>query len=255
MAGLLFLAGFAVLPGRLSPPVMTAQGATSIVAETGFQTTQKRPLAIVQRFTPLVLVRHSHGDQWQDAYRTHPLHDADTLRTGDDGFAVVQFMDNSVARVRPNSLLIINGDVRAPGSITSRISMEVGDMLLQVRGANSTYEVATPSAVAAVRGTRFSTQVTPDGRTFFTGFSGEIQIQAVTSGQLLNLTQGLQAEVDASGNTITLLELDDDSLNNRYILYDHDEQPLEKKTIRIRFVNDDGEEEIIEFEYYEVPQD
>ncbi len=214
-----------------------------------------RPLAIVRRFNPLVMIRHATIDDWIDAVRTHPLHDSDTLRTGEDGFAVVQFMDNSIARVRPNSLLIVNGEVRAPDNTSSRIAIEVGDMFLNIRSTNSNYEVATPSAVAAVRGTEFSTRVTGTGQTFFTGFSGQVDITALSSGQGATLRRGMGAEVDADGEEITLSDLTDDGLNSLYALYQDEDDDPETRIIRLRFVNSDGEVEVIEFEYYEVDPD
>ncbi|MEX0681718.1 MAG: FecR family protein [Balneolales bacterium] len=213
---------------------------------------QRRPLAIVRRFNPLVIVRHADVENWVDAERTHPLHDTDTLRTGDDGFAVVQFMDNSVARVRPNSLLIVNGEVNTPGSISSRVSVEEGDMFLNIRGLNSIYEVATPSAVAAVRGTEFTTHVDETGQSSFTGFSGEVEITALSSGQTVRLTRGLRAHVDAGGVDITLSEVGDDELDSQYSMYEGMDGDLDIRTIRLHLTNDEGEVEIIEFEYYEV---
>lgn len=215
----------------------------------------RRPLAIVRRFNPLVLIRHEDNNEWIDARTTHPLHNADTLRTGEEGFAVVQFMDNSVARVRPNSLLIITGEARAPDNTSSRISVEVGDLFLNIRGGNSQYEVATPSAVAAVRGTEFSTSVSATGETEFTGFSGEVIITALGSGETYALGSGFRASVDAGGQQITASEVEEEEMQSRYSTYTDMDEELDIKTIRLQFINEAGEVEIIELEYIEVRPD
>lgn len=215
----------------------------------------RRPLAIVRRFNPLVLIRHQDNNEWVDARTTHPLHDADTLRTGEEGFAVVQFMDNSVARVRPNSLLIITGEAKAPDNTSSRISVEVGDLFLNIRGGNSQYEVATPSAVAAVRGTEFSTNVSATGETEFTGFSGEVLITALGSGETYTLGSGFSASVDAEGQQITPRELEEEERQRQYSAYTEMDDELEIKTIRLQFINEAGEIEVIELEYIEVRPD
>ena len=222
---------------------------------TNTRTESRRPLAIVRRFNPLVLIRHGDNNEWIDARTTHPLHNADTLRTGEEGFAVVQFMDNSVARVRPNSLLIITGEARAPDNTSSRISVEVGDLFLNIRGGHSQYEVATPSAVAAVRGTEFSTSVSSTGETEFTGFSGEVVVTALGSGETYALGSGFRASVDALGQQIIASEINEEEMQRQYSVYTEMDEDLDIKTIRLQFINEAGEVEIIELEYIEVSPD
>ncbi len=217
--------------------------------------TPRRPLAIVRRFNPLVQVRHLADEDWIGAARTHPLHDADTLRTGDEGFAVVQFMDNSVARVRPNSLLIVHGESRAPGNTAARIAVELGEMFLSVQSSASAYEIATPSAVAAVRGTRFSTWVSPTGASSFTGFSGHVLITALASGNVVPLVRGTRAEVDAAGEEIELTRVTEDELDTAYDEYQRMDDELDIKSLWLRFIDAEGRTEEIELEYFQVQPD
>ena len=73
-----------------------------------------RPLAFVKRFKPNVDVQNSTEDRSKrldlDEDKAEQLFDGDTLRTDNDGYALVVFMDQSIAKVKPRSLLIVKGE-------------------------------------------------------------------------------------------------------------------------------------------------
>ncbi len=115
-----------------------------------------RPLAIIRRFNPDVFVRGSNSSEWANATNAQPLFNADSLVTSDSGFAMIQFMDNSIVRMRPSSLLVIGGESRTRESTVTRLTMSAGEIFVSVTGIGESTEVVTPSAVAAVRGTNFA---------------------------------------------------------------------------------------------------
>lgn len=115
-----------------------------------------RPLAIIRRFNPDVFVRGSNSSEWANATNAQPLFNADSLVTSDSGFAMIQFMDNSIVRMRPSSLLVIGGESRTRESTVTRLTMSAGEIFVSVTGIGESTEVVTPTAVAAVRGTNFA---------------------------------------------------------------------------------------------------
>ena len=73
-----------------------------------------RPLAIVKRFKPNVDVENKSADRSKrlnlDTDKGEQLFNGDTLRTDSEGYALVVFMDKSIAKVKPQSLLIVRGE-------------------------------------------------------------------------------------------------------------------------------------------------
>lgn len=217
----------------------------------GNEINEERPLAIVRRFRPLVVVKQTPETEWIEAKITQPLFDKDTLRTGPDGYALIQFMDNSLARVRPNSLLVIRGETRDRGSTFSRITLEAGELLLNVNGRQSNYEVQTRTAVASVKGTSFNTKIEDDLSTVFTGFSGVVEIMALNSGQTVNLTRRNRVRVDQRGETVTLETISSSELQDLQQQYDDLEEGTRPDILRLRFMNRSGQVREIDIRYFE----
>ncbi len=211
----------------------------------------QRPLAIVRRFRPMVQVRDSENVEWVEATVAYQLFDRDTLRTESEGYAVLQLIDNSLARVRPNSVLVIRGEPNSRNGLNSRIQVESGEVNLRVEGRVSQYEVATPSAVAAVKGTEFTTRILLDGSSEFICYSGVVEIKANTSGRAQNLTRRRRAVVDPDGNNIIINTLSNQEVRRNQSEYQQLDTSSKPKVVRIRFVNADGQVQEIEIQYFE----
>lgn len=214
-----------------------------------------RPLAIVRRFRPMVQIRDTGNVEWVEAKVAYQLFDKDTLRTEREGYAVLQLIDNSLARVRPNSVLVIRGEPNARNGLNSRIQVESGEVNLKVEGRVSQYEVATPSAVAAVKGTEFTTRILENGSSEFVVFSGVVEVRANASGQTQNLTRRRRAVVDAEGMDIVTTTISNQELRRTQAEYTQLDTSARPKVIRIRFVNASGQLQDIEIQYFEKPQE
>ncbi|TBW56666.1 peptidoglycan-binding protein LysM [Marinobacter halodurans] len=93
------------------------------------------------------------------------------IRAGDEiatgsGFAVVQLADGSLLRLGRNTDLMFNRLTRfgKTGMVDTRMRLDRGELDAEVEkltDKGSRFEVDTPSAVAAVRGTKFSLQSSP----------------------------------------------------------------------------------------------
>jgi hypothetical protein len=96
-----------------------------------------------------------------------PLFEKDTIETGADGSIGITFIDNTVMSSGPNSEIVLEdykfNSSNFKGSMTTAmnrgtISMISGDIARSSPGA---MKVKTPTAILAVRGTRFVIEVTP----------------------------------------------------------------------------------------------
>jgi hypothetical protein len=211
----------------------------------------ERPIAFVRRFKPNV--RIFNIDKFKKAEKAEKLYDGDTLATGESGYAAVQFMDNSLAKVKPSSLLLINGSVdNNTKSTSTRILLNAGEIMMNVQDQNrGDFEVATSSSVATVKGTEFGTSVEEQGDSFHYVLEGSIEVAAQQSNQVETITSGQFARVTGDGQDIETGDLEEEDVNKRRQEFDEFDEKTEPKKMRFEFRDDDGEVREIEIEYYE----
>ena len=201
-----------------------------------------RPLAIVQRFIPTVTLYSLDEDpvdlvpvEDQGEY----LFDGDTLKTDAKGYALVKFTDNTIAKVKPESILIVRGEERPNDrNINRRIDLEKGQIFLEVEPQGSgSFDVATTRSVASVKGTKFG--ATDLGYVWVR--EGQVDVTATNSGQTVSLFQQMFASVDANGNNIETGALTEDEANNLEEGFDTLDEDLIERTILIRFRDANGQ--------------
>lgn len=202
-----------------------------------------RPLAFVRRFKPSVTVFPKNIT----ADKGEPLFSGDTLRTNEEGYAAVQFMDKSFAKVKPQSELIVRGEVRNDKSTSARIIMEAGEIFMEVvdQGQNN-FEVATSKSVASVKGTEFG--ITSDHYAWVE--DGVVEFTATISGETVTLRQKMFGQVNED-NSITTGELTDEELENLRNDFEELAEESTPKVLKIRFRDENGQIREIELEYYE----
>lgn len=126
-----------------------------------------------------------------------PLNVGDEVRTA-NGFAVIRLADQSIIRLGPDSTLVFNRLTQfgKTGMADTRLRLERGRLNTQVQplaDQSSRFEIATPSAVAAVRGTAFSLSVLSPDKTRL----------AVTEGQVAFGSEPLSVLVPAGFGAIS----------------------------------------------------
>lgn len=137
--------------------------------------------------------------------RQRPLSVNSLIRAGDEivtrnGNATVELADGSVIRISPNSRLIFNKLTQygKAGMVDIRLRLDHGGISTQVEPlleGGARFEVETPSAVAAVRGTVFAMQSRP-GMTALQVTEGTVTFGP--HGQPQNIPAGYSASVDST---------------------------------------------------------
>lgn len=206
----------------------------------------EREIAIVRRYIPLVSLTGAEKDTLVETGTS--LFSGDTLTTDENGYALVIFMDQSLAKVQPNSQLILRGEVDRNQNANTRIDLSRGGMFFNInRRNNNEFEVITTTTVAAVKGTNFGAQASG----FYWVEEGEIEVMALQSGQLVTVRGGMFAQIDESGTDLITGQLSSDEmsqLNSEFNILDQD--LIERRLIlRFRDVNGQIIEENID--YYE----
>lgn len=211
------------------------------------------PIAIVRRFKPTVTIDNENYEKAKELKlgddEAELLYSGDSLRTAKDGYAYVVFMDKSIAKVKPNSLLVVQGErQRNSKRSNSRIDLKLGEIFLEVepQGTND-FEVATSRSLASVKGTEFGS--TSDGYVWVR--EGQVDVTALQSGETVSLFEKMYAQVNQNGNEIESGTLTDDELNNLDDGYEEMEKDLVKKEMKFRFIDANGQVQEITIEYYE----
>ena len=217
------------------------------------QSQSERPLAIVKRFKPEVVLQNKDVDKWLELdleeNRGEQLFSGDSLITKVDGFAYVVFMDASVAKVKPSSLLILNGEVGTSSkAMSTRINLKGGEIFLNVepQGGND-FEVATSRSLASVQGTDFGGR--SDG--YFWVEEGQVDVTALNSGQTISLFEKMYAQVDEDGEDIDSGTLSDDEMSSLKEGYDEMDEDLIQKEIILKFRDANGQLREIKIEVFE----
>ncbi len=208
-----------------------------------FNVSANRPLAFVRGFRPDVTI--TNGEQTA-AKRAAPLFDGDTLSTGQAGLALVQFMDKSIVKVQPNSVLIVQGTVQGQQDVTTRIILEAGDIFSNVtkRPTNS-FEVATNTAVASVKGTQFGAS----SENYFWVGEGIVTLTSLETGQIDTLLQQMYGLIKPNGE-IETGRLSDEELQQLYEKYKNIEDKLQANSMNLIFRNNQGQTKKVKVDYF-----
>lgn len=125
----------------------------------------------------------------------------DRVRTDTTGFAEITYHDGSWQRVEAEATLTILA-LSADASVNAvRTGHDIGrtwNNVQELDDPDDTYEVRTPVATAAVRGTRFATDCPTDTNCTFTVLDGTVRITP-TTGDPVTLTAGRALTITDQG--------------------------------------------------------
>ena len=231
--------------------LVTAFLLIGLVPEEVVKKDTNRPLAIVRRVKPQVVVKHSEKQEWKNVEMGEKLFNSDTLVTREKGYAAVQFTDKSLVKVKPSSMLIVQGEVKGRKSTAAKLALEFGSLFLDVEEQESSFDVTSGSAVGTVKGTEFGCSVEKNGSTRFWVSEGKVTVTASQSGKSIDLNERMFADITPDGvikKTGRLSRSEVKKLLNEYENLDNNSVP---KTLKLRFKNNDGETEEVDVNYYE----
>ncbi|MHB1050091.1 MAG: FecR family protein [Bacteroidota bacterium] len=127
--------------------------ALSIVLGVSMSTAQKKK-TVATMFKPVGTVEHkTESKDWSKAKPATPLISGDLVRTGENSFAIIKFLENSVLRVQEKSEVTVNGEI-AKGEFSKNVFLQQGELGFNVKKRpNEKFEFSTPTSVASIRGT------------------------------------------------------------------------------------------------------
>jgi len=131
------------------------------------------------------------------------IRDQDNIRTGENGFGVLVFLDDkSQLKIQPETAVEIQGETAAKTrAIAKQINMDSGKLKAEIsEQREGEFVVATPTSVAAVKGTIFWIMVDPQEGDRVIVESGEVELTNRNSGNTITVGQNQTGSSDAEGN-------------------------------------------------------
>ena len=150
-------------------------------------------IATLRLFGGRVVVQHGNGAFVEGGQGTS-LRDGDTVRTGPDGRAAIEYFDGSVTRLDYDTTFTLVRLETLDNPATSKV-IEASQMdgssynrVTELTDAESRFDVETPTATASVRGTEYAlivdggstTIAVMDGVVAATGDTGSVDVPAGT---------------------------------------------------------------------------
>jgi hypothetical protein len=130
------------------------------------------PIAVIVKSRGTVTIQYEKDGKSEKVKRGTKLYTGAILIAKEKSYASMLFVDDrSMVRVRPNSILTINGE-REKNNIAKNISLEVGTIFAQITKQKSGFQVTTPTSVASVKGTSFWTKQLFKAGTYYYGEEG-----------------------------------------------------------------------------------
>ena len=140
-----------------------------------------------------VYVMKAGTDSWIEAQVGMSLEAGDSIKTGEDSGAQITFFDGSTIELQAGTEIeVVTLDFSAEtGSTTITLEQTIGTTISRVTkllDPASSYEIETPTGVAAVRGSSMLVQVFPDSSVEVINLEGEIWV--TSNGVELQIPEG-----------------------------------------------------------------
>ncbi len=164
----------------------------------------------------------------------------DQIKTGVNGTVALIFQDDmSQLKIRPDSEVIIGGR-RVERNVEKMVELPLGRLWVEVTRQDTEFQIATPTSVASVKGTRFWVIVDEDGGTRVVTREGTVNLRNTQSGETADVEPGITGVSRATGEVTThdttpqeLEEFSERTLHEMEIPFQNDQD--EQKTLRIRY--------------------
>lgn len=145
-----------------------------------------------------VRIQRAAGGPWTEAARGTPVSEGDAIRTGERSWCELLLRDGSFIRL-DSSAQVSADELKVRGGVRSFLFSFLRGKALWLAaklkpGGAGKFEVRTPSAVCAVRGTDFAVSVSTDGRADIGLFDGVVLLS--TGSLREELLPGREAEAE-----------------------------------------------------------
>lgn len=197
-------------------------------------------IGVITKMIQQVDFKAAETDSWDTAELGSIMNNGDEIRTGNRSLALIKFLDNSLLRLRENSIVTLYG-TKEESKLNKNAVIQQGRVGFEVTPQDDQeFKFTTPTAVASIRGTKGFFEVPIDGSLLLFVKEGLVDVESLIGTQQSGSVGNNQvAKVDAEGNVV--VEEASEEIQNQY------ESMNKDNTKRIRLKLDNGEDYIIEY--------
>ncbi len=125
-----------------------------------------------------VWVQKMGSDQWREADVDDQLQMGDKVKTGENAVCEIQMLNRGLFRIESSSEILLKTLQSVDGKVQSRFKLAKGNIGLKPKKLQKgeRFEVETRTAVAAVRGTKFSVKSDAEGNTEISVVEGKVAV-------------------------------------------------------------------------------
>jgi len=135
--------------------------------------------AVLTAIKGTVAYKTKGAADWTVASSKSSVKEGDMIKTGADSSVIIKFADGSMVKLGAMAQITLSSTGAAKSGGAS-LGVDSGKMWSRVRkqGADSSFSVKTPTAIAGVRGTFFSSEAEEQASTFDV-FDGEVLVSSI----------------------------------------------------------------------------
>jgi len=130
--------------------------------------------AVVTSLSGTLLILPYKSEKWVEATKGIFLYEGDQLKTGANSKAGITFANGIELKINENSTFTIQ--ITEEREMKNAIDLLIGEIFSKIMIEGVKFEMHTPVAVAAVRGTEFNTRVREDRLTSFLVYKGIVEV-------------------------------------------------------------------------------
>lgn len=166
---------------------------------------KKKPVATVFKPVGTVTFKTENKD-WSPAKPATMLLSGDLVRTDENSFAIIKFLENSVLRVQEKSEVTISGEITSNREFSKNVYLQRGELGFDVKKRpNEKFEFSTPTSVASIRGTGGLLITGQDSNDVLILGNGIVEFKNLLSNFIATIKAG-QTAYSMSNGTITVTE-------------------------------------------------
>jgi hypothetical protein len=161
-------------------------------------TPKSTPVTILSITGDEVQIKRAGTDTWIPAAVKMTLQPGDTIKTGPNTTTTITFFEGSTVELEPSTeITVAELGISDTGATTIHLTQILGQTVSRVErltGTESSFEISTPAAIAAVRGSSMIVTVAASGRTIVGNEHGDIRI--IVAGTEYTISPGYQRTID-----------------------------------------------------------
>lgn len=138
-------------------------------------------------------IKDKNETEWMPIQINHAIKEGSNIKTGRDGTVEIVFEDDTTLFIKEDTIISLAASRKSLYHFFNEVYLNAGRAITNFRtvmGAGKRFDIRTPSAVTAARGTEFRTSVDIDDNTRSEVLEGRVEVSAMKQRVLVSKGEG-----------------------------------------------------------------